>query len=336
MTTFSKLVSEEEIKSRAELLHKKRIEHAKPPVPLKYEEEDVPAKNEFVKVAILSNPADPDSEKNYINFRYFKQGTPEQWLKAQEDLEKIFEGQNVTTPSGKFRLVRGQSLKGDALRMFELKARSIVDADGNVLVTEDAFQASMMAVTEHVFPRNALARQKRWMRRYMKKPISLTVRQYTARVMEIVSKFHRYPGYKPAHEVPEDEVTDMIVSGCPHSWEKAMILQGFDVVSQPIDKLVEFLERLETTEAMYEATHKRGQPKSNRAQKGPANKGGSKQTYSSDRSAPQNKKRNMRFCPLHNTSAHDMSECKVMLEQSEENEGELGQRASSESERRSG
>jgi hypothetical protein len=118
--------------------------------------------------------------------------------------------------------------------------------------------------------------------------------------MEIVSKFHRYPGYKPAHEVPEDEVTDMIVSGCPHSWEKAMILQGFDVVSQPIDKVVEFLERLETTEAMYENTHKRGQPKSNRAQKGPANKGGSKQTYSSDRSAPQNKKRNMRFCPLHN------------------------------------
>ena len=143
MTVYSKLVSEEEIKSKAEVLCKNRIEHAKPPVLLKYEEEDVPAKNEFVKVAILSDPTYADSEKNYIKFRYFKQGTPEKWLKAQEDLEKIFEGQNVSTPAGKSSLVRGQFLKGDALRVFELKARSIVDADGNVLVTEDAFKSLM-------------------------------------------------------------------------------------------------------------------------------------------------------------------------------------------------
>ena len=143
----------------------------------------------------------------------------------------------------------------------------------------------------------------------------MTARQYTARVMDIVSKFHRYPGYKPAHEVPEDEVADMVVTGCPHSWEKAMILQGFDVVSQPIDKVVEFLERLETTEAMYEATHSRGQPKSNRTQRGSAKQGGAKQPNSSDRNAPQNKKRTRAYCPLHDTSSHDMGDCKVLKEQ---------------------
>jgi len=77
------------------------------------EEEEAPAKNEFVKVALLSDPSDANSEKNYINFRYFRQGRPEKWLKAQEDLEKIFEGQNVTSPAGKFRFVR-EFLKGDA------------------------------------------------------------------------------------------------------------------------------------------------------------------------------------------------------------------------------
>ena len=77
MPTFSKLVPEDEVKERAETLRKNRIEHARPPVPLKYKEEDAPAKNEFVKVAILADPSDPNSEKNYINFRYFKQGSPE-------------------------------------------------------------------------------------------------------------------------------------------------------------------------------------------------------------------------------------------------------------------
>ena len=182
------------------------------------EEEEAPAKNEFVKVALLSDPSDANSEKNYINFRYFRQGRPEKWLKAQEDLEKIFEGQNVTSPAGKFRLVR-EFLKGDALRVFDLKARSTLDASGNILVSEDALNGSMMAVTQHIFPRNALARQKRWMRRWMKKPREMSARQFAARVMEIVSKFPKYPGYRPEHAVPEDEVADMVVTGCPFSWE---------------------------------------------------------------------------------------------------------------------
>ena len=66
---FSKPVD----KNLEELDRKKvqRLEHKPPPVPLREVELPKPAKDEFVKVAILSNPDDPDSEKNYINVRYF-------------------------------------------------------------------------------------------------------------------------------------------------------------------------------------------------------------------------------------------------------------------------
>ena len=104
--------------------------------------------------------------------------------------------------------------------MFEMKAKSIIDAEDVERGRTDAdFKKCIDAVTKHVFPRNALAIQKRWMRRWMRKPRELNVRQYVARITEIVSKFCLYPGYKTEMAMTDDEVADIVANSVPNLWE---------------------------------------------------------------------------------------------------------------------
>ena len=56
MPAFSKLVPREEVEASAARLQKERLERARPPVLLIEEEEEAPAKNEFVKVALVVGP----------------------------------------------------------------------------------------------------------------------------------------------------------------------------------------------------------------------------------------------------------------------------------------
>ena len=53
---------------------------------------------------------------------YFKNGTPEEWLKFQLNLNQVFVGQNLTTAVPKYAMVR-QLLMEDVLSTFNAKAR---------------------------------------------------------------------------------------------------------------------------------------------------------------------------------------------------------------------
>ena len=150
----------------------------------------------------------------------------------------------------------------------------------------------------------------------MRKPLAMTVRQYIARVLEMVQQFKYYPDYKPEFAVTEDEVADIVVSSCPHDWERAMILQGFDVVAQPIDRIIEFFERLETTEQMSEQAHRGSKAK--RSRNGTSTTGGAEQPKARNgRVFKTNTRKRLRhsWCHLHATEEHDFSECKKMIEQ---------------------
>ena len=97
-----------------------------------------------------------------------------------------------------------------------------------------------------------------------------------------------------------------------------MILQGFDVVDHSIEKVVKFLERIETAEKME--THleqTRSGQKSNRPDRG-GNKrqGKTAQGPGTGRAFEKRQCRNEQsWCPLHETRSHDLGECKVMLDQ---------------------
>jgi hypothetical protein len=148
----------------------------------------------------------------------------------------------------------------------------------------------------------------------MRKPRELNVRQYVARVTEIVSKFTLYPGYKREMAMTDDEVADIVANSVPNFWERMMVLQGFDILEKSLDELTEFLERVEATEAMEHELRTAKRPMADRPQKtGAGKQGGAYQPKGPGRTAPLKHKN--KWCAFHNTASHDLSECKVMLDQ---------------------
>merc|ERR1712127_1063858 len=103
-----------------------------------------------------------------------------------------------------------------------------------------------------VFPARALHTQKRFMRRFLRNPKDMTIRQYVGRVQEMNSMLLKFPqssNTQPATELPQDEILDLLEFGMPSTWKKAMIIQECDPVSSTVANFTNFCELLERTES---------------------------------------------------------------------------------------
>ena len=84
-------------------------------------------------------------------------------------------GQNITGGPGKFAMTR-RILEGDALSKFDAKATELGGK------TNPHFTLCLNVVTQHVFLQKALQYQRRYMRRNMRKPRDMNIREFHSRV----------------------------------------------------------------------------------------------------------------------------------------------------------
>ena len=132
-----------------------------PPIPLKplKLELDTQDKNSYLTVELRYTPADADSRVYKKNVRYFKSGTPKQYIDFRADVTKIIVGQAITTGPAQYAMVR-TLLRGDALRVFNNRATTQgAETVANLVLV-------LNALGTHVFPVRALVKQKRHMRRF--------------------------------------------------------------------------------------------------------------------------------------------------------------------------
>ena len=216
-----------------------------PIVPLQRPEKKDLTKGDYVTLKCKTRPGDRDSATYDLPIPYFKSGTPEEFLKWKRNVEKAISGQGATDGPSKYTLTR-RLLDGNALTAFNLKAEEFqTETNPNFLeVIED--------LTRHVFPIKALQTQKRYMRRFLRKPRDMKTREYVSRVCEINEMLVHFPTADQESKLPNDEMLDLLEFGMPSSWQKAMILQDFDPVDHTIPELVSFCERLELTEPELE------------------------------------------------------------------------------------
>ena len=90
-----------------------------------------------------------------------------------------------------------------------------------------------------------------------------------------------------------------------------MVLQGFNAFERSTTEIVEFCERIEFTERL----HNDAKGKSSRTDSKSSFTHGKGQGKSSDGANKNNKRNGRGYCPLHDTTSHDISECKVILNQ---------------------
>jgi hypothetical protein len=238
-----------------------------PPIPL--ERGDVPqvTKENSITLKLKTNPLDDHSGTYELTVPYFRDGTPEQLLKLFENFNRIFEGQNLTTGPKRYAMAR-RILQDDALAAFNRKATEL----GNATIPN--FQLCLRALATHVFPPRALQRQKRYMRRYLRKPKDMTIKQYLARYNELNATLTHFPPFAENQRLPDDEIIQHVATAIPDSWKKQMLLQNWDPIDHTLQEFAEFCERIELTEG---ATTKVNNTKTNKGQKA---------TESDDRKSP--------------------------------------------------
>ena len=279
-----------------------------PVIPLDRHPKSELKKHEVLTFKLRSQPNDPTSQTYELTVPYFSTGTPEQWLLFQRDLRRVLRGQNITDGPGSYSMIR-RLLEGDALSVFNLAASN----NGNETLAN--FNNCLRSVTTHVFPARALAIQRRYMRRFLRKPQSMRTRDFVARVNELDSYLELFPPFGQQQRQPEDVLKDIFEFGVPNRWQNYMTLQGFDPLEHTVSEFVEFCERLELTEDTINDKN------------GPSAKTDSKSSSHGTKSSPKSsgagatpnsnhkRKATDKFCEYHQVYGHDTGECKVVLAQ---------------------
>ena len=200
-------------------------------------------KGQYVECKCNARPGDPESPVYSIQIPYFGTGTPEEWLQFLDNLEKAINGQHITSGPERYELTE-RLLTGDALATFKLKTLE----QGNRTV--EHFNMVIAQLTAHIFPAHAYREQKCYMRRFLKKPRSYSVREFSSRVQEINQYLPLFPSEteEPARCLPEDELKEVLFHAMPSTWRQEMTKQGFTYPNHTVIDLIQFAERLESLE----------------------------------------------------------------------------------------
>ena len=102
-------------------------------------------------------------------------------------------------------------------------------------------------------PKKLLDKQKRYMRRFLKKPLDMKVKGFVERVITMNELLTRFPDAipaVPAAKIPDKEILDLLESAIPNSWQRHMVLQGFSPMDRTITELVDFCNRVELTKEL--------------------------------------------------------------------------------------
>jgi len=238
----------------------------------------------------------------------FDRGTPEEWLKFYKTLERIIDGNGLTTGPSQYNLARAL-LTGDALKHFNNRAQALGAA------TVAHFKLSMQAVTTHVFPKHALQVQRRHLRSYSVRLIpEVTIDEFFARWQELNDYLALFPPFNGNEQkLPNDEIVELIYAKLPKRIKGDLErMNDFDLNETDITQFKEALERLELSYELEEKPEYFKDDSKKETQQSSKTTG--KRRRDSDRLPPRPMKKP---CMLHGTNDHTTDECRVLKVQAE-------------------
>eukprot|EP00957_Ditylum_brightwellii_P115986 8848323-Ditylum_brightwellii.AAC.1 len=114
---------------------------------------------------LWTNPKDDKLAVYLLAVKYYKVGTPEEWLQFIDSISKVIKGQDIQDSEAVYTLVKSL-LWRDTLQVFQNKETVQKERDG------PAFTKCLGAVTEHIFPNEAYKIQKKYIQN-IHKPLML-------------------------------------------------------------------------------------------------------------------------------------------------------------------
>ena len=293
------------VSSKSSKKSKSKSLEVTPAIPLERPEPKEYSSQNFLSNKCYSTPGDANSNTYNVSVQYFEEGTPEEWLQLLAAHKRVSQGQNITNGPGMYN-VQSRHLKGAILS----KYNTVAQARGNQTV--EHLKLVMADLTAHVFPSKSYVIQKRYMKKFIKKPRNMKIRALVSRIQELNNYLPSFPpavaGTNPT-KLPDDEIKEIIYNALPSSWQVAMTTQGFDYPSEDIKEIIGFCER-------YEILEEEPIPKKKKSSKKESSKSSSKSKKrkvrfeSSSEDSSEESDADYKYCKYHGKCNHTTEQCK--------------------------
>ena len=293
------------VSSKSSKKSKSKSLEVTPAIPLERPEPKEYSSQNFLSNKCYSTPGDANSNTYNVSVQYFEEGTPEEWLQLLAAHKRVSQGQNITNGPGMYNVL-SRHLKGSILS----KYNTVAQAHGNQTV--EHLKLVMADLTAHVFPSKSYVIQKRYMKKFIKKPRNMKIRALVSRIQELNNYLPSFPpavaGTNPT-KLPDDEIKEIIYNALPSSWQVAMTTQGFDYPSEDIKEIIGFCER-------YEILEEEPIPKKKKSSKKESSKSSSKSKKrkvrfeSSSEDSSEESDADYKYCKYHGKCNHTTEQCK--------------------------
>ena len=119
-------------------------------------------------------------------------------------------------------------------------------------MTNNHLQLIQESLLEYFFHINALYRQKRVMRRAIRKPWIMTFKHFVARLTEINNFLLLFPVSDVSNKMEMEEINDILFHAVSNRWAKQAYLQGWYFEMKTYRETCAMFDRMEVTEQVYE------------------------------------------------------------------------------------
>jgi hypothetical protein len=296
-------------------------------LPLVPKEQTALTKDNSIGLMLATDPADMANSPKFKMQAYILRGDEEvrTILTWHKDMDKIFHGLDLDTEAKKHQMIENL-LTDTALSLYETEREQLAQ-DRRQTVADTAEEANAGAgaailaqplanhrargdvrnaikdMISKIMPRRVLARAKRFLRRDCRKPAEMKVRIYLQHLLRInMSELENLPPFNVDQVLSTDELLDIILYGTPKSWQKEMERQGFDPMDHTLNEVVDFMERIESSED-FDTTKPNNQDKS---------KDKSKNRGKTNRPHNAGTGRNDLFCVYHGECGHTSDDCTIL------------------------
>ena len=147
----------------------------------------------------------------------FDDGQPEKSLTLLRNFKTAVDGTGMTTPTGRINYLRTM-LRGKILGGFDK-----LSLQGNT--TNNHLNHIVEGLLDEFFPLHALSKQKRAMRRAMRKPRSMPFKLFYVQLTSINYFIPLFPGSDASKKMPPEELNEILLHAVSSGWSKQSYIQ---------------------------------------------------------------------------------------------------------------
>ena len=274
-------------------------------IPFKKEPPRYVSKEDRLSFKLLSTPSDTDSITYEVKTYAFDDGLPEEWLEHVKTYRKIVAGQDITTGAPAFAMLK-RLLKGKALADFER-----IFAEEAYTNSMDNVNGMLAKLTKEIFPDRALQKQRRALRRYVRKPEGMRTSTFYARLVEMNEQLKSFPDAGETDKLGSDELKEILEFALPKTWRVHMTLSRFMCDEKTAKDILDFCKDIEGLEAEHGSLAVAGVTDNKRSSAPTNSTSSSRKRKRESRRSPKSEssEKGQKYCPVHGWCSHTAEDC---------------------------